>query len=188
MRGKIFFIVMVFILFATISYCGCSKEKETVFKGGKTQGEIIADEVKRALAPLDSAVDVDMANPPDDEGYKTLVALIDMINEGDTIVGLKGKVEGVMIEGPIVDIKPAEMPNERFKELVKDVPAGDFSKIQEIKDVGFGVLCVLKVNDDGTIDVGVILVSAGTPLTMKGAMTETAPDDTGAATSAAIGG
>ncbi len=189
MRGKIVFIMMVFIFLATISYCGCSKDKEPVFKEGKTQEELIAERVKEALAPLDNAADIDMENPPDDEGYRTLIALMDMIDKGDTIEGLREKVEGVIIEGPIVDIKPAEMPNERFKALVKDVPAGGFSKIQEIEGLGFGVLYIINVNeDDGLIDVGVIAVPPGTSLTMKEATTETESDDTEPITSAVLGG
>jgi len=188
MRGKIVFIIMVFIFLATISYCGCSKDKEPVFKEGKTQEERIAEGIKTALAPLDNAADIDMANPPDDEGYRTLIALMDMIDKGDTIEGLREKVEGVIIEGPIVDIQPAEMPSERFKALVKDVPAGDFSKIQEIEGLGFGVLYIINVNEDGLIDVGVIAVPPGSSLTMKEATTETESDDTEPVTSAVLGG
>lgn len=188
MRGKTVFIIMVFMLLGTISYCGCSKDKEAAFKEGKSQEEMIAEDIRNALAPLDGAVDIDLANPPDDEGYKTLIALMGMIDEGDTIEGLREKVGGVLIEGPFVDTKPAEMPNERFKALVKGVPAGGFSKIQEIEGLGFGVLYVINVKEGGFIDWGVIAVHPGTSLTMKEATTETVPGDTEPATSAALGG
>ncbi len=177
MKRKTVFIILVCLILMTMVYSGCSKKEDAPFKdegnlpdaSTLSEAEIFAAKVKPMIEPLDFAADVDADNTPDDEAYRTVISIMDMITEGAEFETLGEKVSGVQIFG-LFNVKPADMPSTRFGPLVKDVPAGGFSKIQEIPGEGFGVIYVGGINEDGAIDFGVIIVPT------SGTFTETASE------------
>jgi hypothetical protein len=187
MNRKIVFIIVACLILMTMVYSGCSKKEADPFKkegslpdaSTLTPEQIFVAKVEPMIKPLDFAVDVDPDNPPDDEAYRTVLSMMDMINEGEMFETLGEKVPGVQIYG-LFNVKPADMPSERFGPLVKDVPAGGFSKIQHIPDHGFGVIYIENVNEDGSIDFGVIIVPTGSSLTET--TSETTTGDGGTST------
>jgi len=192
MNRKVVFIIFACLILATMVYSGCSKKEAVPFtKEGNlpdastlTPEQIFAAKVEPLIKPLDLAVDVDPDNPPDDEAYKTVISLMDMINEGEKFESLWEKVSGVEIQG-LFEVKPADMPSERFGPLVKDVPTGGFSKVQQITGFGFGVIYIEAANEDGSVNFGVIIVpTSGAPIETT---SETTTSDGGTSTSIAPG-
>ena len=179
MNRKIVFLIFACLILMTMVYSGCSKKEPVAFKkegslpdvATLTPEQIFAAKVGPMIQPLDAALDVDPDNPPDDEAYRTILSMIDMINAGDEFETLGEKVTGVDIQG-LFNVIPADMPSERFGPLVKDIVAPGFSKVQQIPGIGYGVIYVGSITEDGKIDFGVILVPMSSPLT--GTMSETA--------------
>ena len=179
MKRKTVFTIFACLILIAMVYSGCSKKEDVAFKkegnlpdaSTLTPEQMFAAKVGPLIKPLDFAADVDPDNPPDDEAYRTVLSLMDMINEGEKFEALGGKVPGVDIQG-LFEVKPADMPSERFGPIVKDVSAGGFSRIQEIPGVGFGVIYVERVDEDGLVNFGVILVP------MSSTLTETTPETT----------
>jgi hypothetical protein len=172
MKAKAVVILMVclFLMAAVNIACQGKQEPIPISKVGKNPpvSELTPEEIfKQAIQPmvdiLEAAQPVAEGTVMADPGYELITSIKTQLMKGSTTIEqLAAGEHKDLIQGLHKNIKPEDV-SQKFVDLTKDLGAGQSSDILQIPGVGYGLIHIIARNDDGTIDLAVIVVRMGPP-------------------------